>query len=75
MVFGTATSSHSKLGTTPFQVSPVIEHIFLAAKYLVAMSMHALLAKKQQLDYHTSLGIFMSFCATDSNLYYINDIS
>ena len=67
---------HSKLGTASFQaftgkradLSKV--RVFGSRVYARATG-----EKKAKLDYHTNQGIFLSFCATDSNIYYIDDES
>jgi len=67
---------HSKLGTTPFQaftkkranLSNV--RVFGSRVYVRTTG-----NKPAKLDYHTNQGIFLSFCATDSNIYYIDDES
>ena len=67
---------HSKLGTTPFQAftgrRPNLSRcrVFGSRVYVRTTG-----DKPAKLDYHTNQGIFLSFCATDSNIYYIDDKS
>ena len=67
---------HSKLGTTPFQAftgkRADLSRVRVFGSRVYARSTGN---KKAKLDYHTNQGIFLSFCATDSNIYYIDDES
>jgi len=67
---------HSKLGTTPFQAFTGKRTDFSRVRVFGSrVYARSTGEKKAKLDYHTNQGIFLTFCATDSNIYYIDDDS